>query len=446
MIEQARRRQVCLALAGLALGHLVAPPLYAQTAQEAPAAPEGADAPVATNTADAADAALIARVDAQMTRILSAYPIPGASIAIAYQGRFVHQRGYGAAVTESNTIATAQTRFRIGSVSKAVTAVAVLKLFEKELSQALQSKVFGPDGLLPDADFPDFVPRKDPRVLHITLRDLLQHTAGWGGSDYDPQYDLVNIARTMNVPAPAPARAIIAFMLTRRALDAAPGTDVFYSNVNYTILGRIIERWSGVPYEQAVRDLVWQPAGVTDAVIGADKRSGRGAGEAVYYDDPRWPAVQEQDGSGNTGPQAYAGFHFQSMDATAGWVASALDLVRFAEAALGARMGQALLQPASVALMTRRNPAMPDNSNGLGWVATRMQGVEILSHSGALTSGSYAYLQAREDGWTWAVLFNRLPIPYPPEKGVAQLQAFQVAVQRGLMAAIIGRPDPVSVP
>jgi len=76
-------------------------------------------------------------------------------------------------------------------------------------------------------------------------------------------------------------------------------------------------------------------------------------------------------------------------------------------------------------------------------VVTRSNGVEILSHSGALTTGTYAYLQSRADGWTWAVLMNRLPIPYPPEQGVSELQAFQVAVQRGLMNAIV---NPATVP
>ena len=86
-------------------------------------------------------AALAERVDQQMTQLLGQYPVPGASIAIAYQGKLVYQRGYGMAVTESNTPVTPLTRFRIGSVSKPVTAVAVLKLFEKELPQVLDRPV-----------------------------------------------------------------------------------------------------------------------------------------------------------------------------------------------------------------------------------------------------------------------------------------------------------------
>lgn len=388
------------------------------------------------------DQALAGRVDAQMEQLLGKYPIPGASIAIAYKGELVYQRGYGMAVMETNTPATPQTVFRIASISKPVTAVAVLKLFENELPQALDRKVFGPDGLLPDSAYPEFANPRDPRVLKVTLRDLLQHTSGWGATDYDPQYDLIDIARTMNVKAPASARDVIAFMLKQRSLDVPPGVEVHYSNFGYNILGRIIEYKSGKSYEQAVQELVFKPAGVSSAVIAADKRVQRVANETVYYDDPRWPPVPDQEGSGATGAESYFGFHLQAMDAHGGWAATAADLVRFVDAAQGTAKGAALLKPETVALMKQRNGTMPDNNNGLGWVVTKMDGVNIISHSGALTTGTYGYLQAREDGWSWAVLFNRLPIPYPPEKALSELQSFQTTVQRGLMSAIINRADP----
>ncbi|WP_182994732.1 serine hydrolase domain-containing protein [Herbaspirillum frisingense] len=386
------------------------------------------------------DDALAARVDARMEQILARYPVPGASIAIAYQGRLVYQRGYGMAVTESNTPVTPQTRFRIGSISKAVTAVAVLRLFQNELPQVLDHPVFGPQGLLPDAAYPDFAQPLDQRVLRITLRQLLQHTSGWGGSDYDPQYDLANIARARQVPAPASARDVIAYVLKQRLLDAAPGTEFFYSNFAYNVLGRIIEHKTGQPYEQAVQALVFGPAGIDDAVIAGDRRNERAAGEAGYYDDPRWPAVTDRDGSAATCPESYCAYHFRSMDATAGWVTTAADLVRLVDAVQG-RGSPALLKPETLALMKQRDPRLAENNYGLGWVVTRTNGMEILSHSGALTTGSYAYLQSRADGWSWAVLMNRLPIPYPAEQGVQELQAFQVAVQRGLMTTIVD-PEP----
>ncbi|MGC8160047.1 hypothetical protein ACP3WZ_26340, partial [Salmonella enterica] len=75
----------------------------------------------------------------------------------------------------------------------------------------------------------------------------------------------------------------------------------------------------------------------------------RAANETVYYDDPRWPAVADRDGSGATGPESYSALHFKAMDATAGWIATAADLVRFADATQG-RGVAALLQPQTLAL------------------------------------------------------------------------------------------------
>lgn len=442
MIDQVRRR-LSLALGGAALGAAwgAAAPALAEDAQSEDRQSED---PRSEDTRS--EDTLAQRVDAQMQKLLASYPIPGAVIAVARHGQLVYQRGYGMAVTESSTPATPQTRFRIGSISKPVTAVALLKLFEDELPQALSRKVFGPDGLLPDGAYPEFAKPLDTRALKITLGQLLRHTAGWGVSDYDPQSDLVAIARAMNVAAPASARAVTAYMLTQRLLEAEPGTEYHYSHFGYTLLGRIIEHKSGKPFEQAVRELVWQPAGVDGAAIGADKRIARLANEAVYYDDARWPAVADQDGSGATGPASYAAYHLASMDAASGWVATAADLVRMTDAALGQGSGPALLKPATVALMAERDPHMLDNAYGLGWVVTRMRGVRILSHSGAMSTGSYGYLQSRADGWTWAVLMNRLPVAYPPEQAVSDLRDFQVQVQRGLMAAIINQPDPVELP
>ncbi|MFX6010970.1 hypothetical protein ABTE87_19990, partial [Acinetobacter baumannii] len=88
--------------------------------------------------------------------------------------------------------------------------------------------------------------------------------------------------------------------------------------------------------------------------------------------------MADRDGSGATGPESYSALHFKAMDATAGWIATAADLVRFADATQG-RGVAALLQPQTLALMKQRNPAQAENNYGLGWVVTRSNGVEILS-------------------------------------------------------------------
>ncbi len=127
------------------------------------------------------------------------------------------------------------------------------------------------------------------------------------------------------------------------------------------------------------------------------------------------------------------------MDAHGGWAATPSDLVKVALSVTGTDATPALLKPATLELMTSVDPRFAKTNNGLGWVVTNTDGVKSISHSGALTTGTYGFLQQRSDGWTWAVLFNRLPAPDPePDKAVQALIAFQNDVQLGLAGAITG--------
>ena len=125
-------------------------------------------------------------VDTTMREVMRKLHIPGASITVSKDGRIIYQRGFGWADRAAGQPVQPETLFRIASVSKAMTAVAVLRAFEAELPAALDRPVFGPGGLLTG---PRYAQVKDPRVLKITLRDLLQHTSGWDSNVYEPQYD-----------------------------------------------------------------------------------------------------------------------------------------------------------------------------------------------------------------------------------------------------------------
>ena len=353
------------------------------------------------------------RVEPAIKGLMNQYGIPGASVAIAYQGKMVYQGGIGLSDVAAGEKVTAQTRFRIASVSKALTAVTVLRLFEKSLPTALDQKVFGPQGLLPDAAFPEYAKPKDARVLDITLRDLLQHTSGWGIDGYDPQFDLVNVAREMGVPAPASPRTIIAYMLRHRELGAAPGSQVMYSNFGYNILGRIIEYKTGKPYAQAVKDTVLRRAGATSLFIPVASGAIRMPGESAYYDYPNAEPSTSVDGSGRTGPASYVGLDFNSMDAHGGWAGTPADLVRFALALQGQDGEPGLLSPQTMQLISQRSPRFPDSQYGLAFNVLDENGVRILERPGALVGGTYAIVQMRDDGWTWALALNRMPISDP---------------------------------
>ena len=365
-------------------------------------------------------------VDTKMREILHKLDIPGASITVAKHGRILYQRGFGWADRAAGQAVQPQTLFRIASVSKAMTAVGVLRAFEAELPAALDRPVFGAGGLLSG---PRYAQVKDPRVLRVTLRDLLQHTGGWDSNVYEPQYDLVTIARAMNVPAPARAADIIEYMLKHRELQFEPGTRFIYSNFGYNVLGRVLEERTGLPYAEAMRRLVFVPAGVTTAVIGGDQLAQRLPGETIYYDDPRWPDVPSQTGIGS-GPTSYNGFHLQAMDSHGGWVTTSADMVRFADAVDGRAGVAALLTPATVRLATTRDPKVPDIIFGLGLELSDAG----WSHNGALTTGTHSKLECLDNGLTWAVVYNSLPAD--PELGIDGLKA-TIAVSITELRAVV---------
>jgi N-acyl-D-amino-acid deacylase len=352
-------------------------------------------------------------LDSKVRDVMGRLQIPGASITVARDGVILYQRGFGWADQAAGEPVQPGTLFRIASVSKPMTAVAVLRAFEGELPAALDRPVFGSGGLLTGARYAQV---RDPRVLKVTLRDLLQHTSGWDASVYEPQYDLVAIARAMKVPAPAGAESIIEYMLRERELQFEPGTRHIYSNFGYNVLGRVLEQKTGLPYDQAMHRLVFGPAGVRAPVIGGDVLAQRVPGESMYYDDPRWPDVPSQTGIGS-GPEAYNGFHLRAMDAHGGWVMSSADMVRVADAVDGRSAVPALLLPATVRQMAMRDPKVPGTTFGLGWNLARAS----WSHGGALTSGTNSNLEHLDDGVTWAIVYNRLPSD--PERGMEGLVA-----------------------
>ena len=384
------------------------------------------------------DQALAARIAPVMTGIMRQYAIPGAGIAVAYQGRLVYESGYGSSDIAAGTAVMPDTSFRVASISKAVTGMTILRLFEPELPGALQYKVFGPAGLLPDAAFPDFAGPLDARVMDITLGDLLEHTSGWQIDGYDPQFDLVAVARAMGVSAPAPARTVISYMLKRRTLGAAPGTRVQYSNFGYNVLGRVIEHKTGKPYAQAVQETVLRRAGAGGMFIAGSGAADRAPGESVYYDYAQTELASAQDGSGRLGPAAYYSFDFNTMDAHGGWAATPGDLVRFALSVTGTTDLPPLLKPQTVALMSSRNPSFPSSPYRLGWDLFTRNGVRTLERGGALTTSTYAFLQIRDDGWTWATIFNRMPVSSPSDIILEDAAKDFSKIQDDLAAAISG--------
>ena len=231
--------------------------------------------------------------DTTMEALLRDWEIPGGALAVAKDGRLLLARGYGLADRARNEAVQPTSKFRLGSLSKTITAVAVLKLVE-DGQLKLDDKVLpllGERGPRPNAI-------RDVRVHDITVRHLLQHSAGFdraqsGDVVFAPH--AVDATRRQGAPMPPSCETVMRDTLERN-LDFAPGQRHAYSNVGYCILGRVIERASGVGYEAFVRERVLVPASAARLTLGRTLETA--ADEVTYYDFPNAPLQPFMPGLG----------------------------------------------------------------------------------------------------------------------------------------------------
>ncbi len=370
---------------------------------------------------DNGDPALLS-FDRLMTAFLDAHEVPGAALAVTKGGRLVLARGYGWADLETKDRVEPGSLFRIASLSKPITAVTVLRLVEEgRLSLASRALDVLEESPLPghagpaNGNLAALPAPADPRFRDITILHLLQHTAGFDRDrSFDPMFRSVEIARALEVEPPARPEHVIRYMLGQR-LDFAPGDRFAYSNFGYCLLGRVIEKVSGKNYESHVREDVLAPLGIRRPRSGRSLKEGRAPGEVAYHakGDATGPAVM--GAVGIPVPWQYGGWCLESMDAHGGWIASAVDLARFA-AALDSSARSRILSPRSLEVLFARPAGRAGHEeNGspspafyaCGWMVRPTPGDGRANewHTGGF-DGTSTLLVRRHDGVGWVVLFN----------------------------------------
>ncbi|MET0392826.1 MAG: serine hydrolase domain-containing protein, partial [Chitinophagaceae bacterium] len=159
----------------------------------------------------------LANFDTAMMKLMSQFGIPGGQLAITYQGRLVYNRGFGYADAAAGAFVCPDNIFRIASVSKPITSVTLMRLYQQGRIQ-LGDTVFGAHGILNDKLYEDIKDRC--LVERITVRDLLTHSGGWNPDiSGDPMFKSLAIARAMSVASPPDAETIIRYVLSHQMLD-----------------------------------------------------------------------------------------------------------------------------------------------------------------------------------------------------------------------------------
>ncbi|HEX8673500.1 MAG TPA: serine hydrolase [Longimicrobium sp.] len=347
--------------------------------------------------------------DQVIPALMRKHGIPGGAVAVVRDGRLIYARGFGYADAENKTVVQPDALFRIASMSKPITAAAIMKLVE-------EGKLRLDDRVAPL--IAHLVPAPgatvDPRWEQITIRHLLNHSGGWDrgkpNGGFDPIDRPLIAAAAVNAPAPASSETLVRYM-KGMPLDFNPGEKFAYSNFGYIILGRVIERLSGMRYEEYVRTRVLQPVGATRTQQGRSLMRYALPGEVKYYwpgmgvNAPAVPSVFPGEG---TVPFNYGGFHLEAGDASGAWVSSTVDLLRFLTAVDGRTSRPDILSPALVAEMTGSGAMVcPDGAcyYGAGWFVRPMQGDANWWHGGTLP-GNTSMMVRTYHNFAFVGLFN----------------------------------------
>lgn len=343
------------------------------------------------------------QLDREVIQHLRRWSIPGASLAIARNGRLVYARGYGLADTEKKLALQPDSLFRIASISKSLTAVAAFKLVQ-DGKLKLDAKVFE---ILNDLK-PYGSSKVDERIEKITVRDLLQCSAGWYKIDplFEPQ-QLRSAAAACNSGFPPELSQVLRYWMAS-PLDFDPGTSYGYSNFDYALLGQVIEHVSGKSYEKYLLEDVLKPMGISHMRTGRTLSACKG--EVHYYPCPGEPrdyslfSQKKELVSWEYG----SGFALELVKAPAGWVSSTIDELRFVSSVATERNGAPLNKETAQVMFAR--PQLPNWKDKHGYFAC---GWEVyVSPSGMMFSrvgsmpGSVSFVVHKFDGTSWAVAFN----------------------------------------
>lgn len=312
------------------------------------------------------------KIDNLVGSFMGTNKVPGISLAITKNGKLVFAKAYGFADKETAERATTSTRFRISSISKTITAVAIMKLVE-ENKLSLDDKIFGNDGILGN-DY-GTQPYKQ-YITSITVKHCLSHhVGGWSNNSNDPT--MVNQSMDAN--------ALISWILNYRPLDVAPGTTYTYSNVGFMILGRVIEKVTGMSYEQYVKQNILAPAGITNMEIGGNTLAERKPNESRYH--------------GASASEDPYGHNFRRRDANGGWIATPTDMARLFVRIDGFNTVPDLLQASTIQTMT--TPPFAHKTYGLG---VTLNG-STWSHGGSFP-GSRSHWMRTSSGFTGVIFAN----------------------------------------
>jgi len=296
--------------------------------------------------------------------------VPGAAVAVMVNGRVAFSRGYGMANIGTNTAITEHTTFRLASLTKAFTAMAIMVLID-EGRLRLEDHV---RGILPD--FPSY-------GRDITVRHLLTHTSG-----LPPYQKLVPDL----VPRQITDRDVLTLLRRAGATQFAPGSEFRYGDSGYAILALVVEAVSKKPFARFLHDRIFARAGMTSTTAyerGISVVPHRALGYSVTI------ARVQLDDQGATSAVLGDGGIYSSVRDLAAWDRALDD-----HTLVSPRLQQIAWTPARLSDGTRTR-------YGFGWfVDDDVSGIQ-LSHHGETSGFNHFILKYPKRRLTVVILTNR---------------------------------------
>lgn len=316
-----------------------------------------------------APAGAIAEIDKIARQGIDDGKVASLGVGVVKDSRLVLARGYGFADLENQVPATAETVYRLGSITKQFTAVAIMLLAE--------------DGKLSvDDELTKFLPDYPTHDKKITLRHLLQHTSGI--KSYTSLKEFPKLSRSDYTHDEMLA------LFKDEPLEFEPGTKWSYCNSGYYLLGVVIEKVSGQKYEEFLAERIFRPLAMSDTRYGHAR-----------------PLIPRRAMGYANSPQGLVNDEFISMDApyaAGALVSTVLDLVKWHQAL----EQNALLSSESYAAMYERTKLTGGGTRpyGFGWQLGELADHKSIGHGGGIPGFSTMMTRYPDDRLAVIVLSN----------------------------------------
>jgi len=314
---------------------------------------------------------------------------PGASITVIHEGRVVFAKSYGLANVEDKIPATTNTNYRLASVTKQFTAMAVMILAErKQLSF--------------DDRLAEFFPEIPAWGKGLCVRHLLHHTSGL--LDYE---DLIPAGRTNQLKD----RDVLDLLKQQDRTLFPPGERFHYSNSGYALLALIVEKASGVSFTEFLKRNIFDPLGMANTVAHEE-------GVTVVV-NRAYGYLRQGDSYARTDQSLTS-----AVLGDGGIYSSVSDLAKWTTALSTERLVSSAMLQEAFARGRLNNDR--DTNYGFGWQLNTYRGLKCVSHSGTTIGFRNFVARFPEKQFTVIVLTNRSS-PIPSKILDEILDVFQIA-------------------